>query len=223
MTWFVAGVVVLAPAIQVLLMGVIGYPAARKDPAKLAAFERSGFTWWLVTLVLIAFAVAALSGLDLDAFSPSQHDHNILRLLIVGVIAAMATLAIEAIGEAVRIGRARAADDRARYESVLPDWARPAAPQAAVLTLLGTLEEFLYRGALLVAVLELGGAKPLAAGISAAAFGLAHLYFGPRQVVLKALTGSVLVSAAFAGGWVAAALAHVAMNLTILAMERRGG
>lgn len=217
------GIVALAaPILQAGMMGFIGYPRARRRPGGMEAFGRSGFTWWLLTLVLIIVLAAATRPAALDPSVPSQHDLTAARIVVVIIGAVAAMLAIESLAELWGKRSPLAREARLRYESALPRWAGNPRTEAAVVSLAGGLEEIVYRAIALGALLtawELD--KPIAAGAVAVAFGLAHWYFGPRVVLVKMIVGSVLCAAAFAGGWVAAALSHILLNLTLTIIARR--
>lgn len=222
----IVGIVAVGAAVlQVALMGFIGYPIARRRPGGMAAFRRSGFTWWLGVLILVT--VLGLIALP-DTHSwwyPSQHGASFGRLLAGAAVAFLACLAVELAAERIFFG-ARDSESRvaanAKYEGALPVWARTGAAQYVLLALVAVLEEFVFRGIALGSLwYEWDLAKGVAAGIVAVAFGFSHWYYGFRQITIKLMVGSVLVWAALTGGWVAAALAHVLLNCTLTAISAR--
>lgn len=83
------------------------------------------------------------------------------------------------------------------------------------------LEEMVFRA------IGLGGllgawalSEPIAASICAVAFGLSHWYFGWLRVILKILVGVVFTTVALSAGWVAAALAHLMVNIVLTAIDQ---
>lgn len=221
----VAVAAVLAPAVQVALMGFVGYPLARRRPDGVARFRRSGFTWWLVALAVLTVLGLVLAPELLRPDSPSTHDPLPgTRVVATLAIVLAATVAVE-IAASTALARATgssAVRGRERYESALPRWARGGSGELGLVGVTAVLEEAVYRGLALSGLLlawELD--KPVAAGIVALAFGLAHWYYGPQQVFVKILVGSALCAAALSAGWVVAALAHLLLNLVLTAWSRR--
>jgi membrane protease YdiL (CAAX protease family) len=203
-------------------MGVIGYPLASRRPGGMEKFRRSGFTWWLISLVLVA-SIAALT-VDVPWTSLSGHDTTVLRWVVSAAIGFVLLLAIESAFEAVtrRSDNPAVTAERERYESSLPAWASPPRAEIGVLSLVAILEEALYRGVGLAGLIGWANlSEPVAAGIVSVAFGAVHWYFGPRQVWLKSIDGAVLCGVAFAAGWPAAAAAHVLMNVALVVLARR--
>nr|WP_250544776.1 CPBP family intramembrane glutamic endopeptidase [Canibacter zhuwentaonis] len=109
----------------------------------------------------------------------------------------------------------------AKYEDALPVWARSGGGgQYVLLALLALCEEFVFRAVALGSLLyEWELSKEIAAALVAIAFGFSHWYYGVRQVALKLIIGLVLVWAALLGGWVSAVLAHVALNIALVAIS----
>lgn len=223
---FAQFVAVLAPCsmlLQILLMGVIGYPIARRRPGGMEAFRRSGFLWWMVTLIGVSIlGFLAIEGAKVWYF-PSRHGASIGRLLVASIVGVLLCLLVELSAERLSlIGgdlHAREAAN-ARYEGALPTWGRDGAGQYVILGLVALLEEFVFRSLALGGLLDAWDLpKVVAAGLVAAAFGLSHWYYGGTQVLLKTVIGSVLVWAALTGGWLSAALAHVVLNLVLTAIS----
>jgi membrane protease YdiL (CAAX protease family) len=216
-------VALLTPLVCVALMGVIGYPLASRRPDGMARFHRSGFTWWLISLVVVA-CIAALTIDDVPWGSLAGHETTVLRWVVAVAIGFVLLLAIESAYEVVT---RRSTDpavnaERERYESSLPAWASSPRGEIGVLSLVAVLEEGLYRGVGLAGLIGWANlSKPVAAGIVSVAFGAAHWYFGPRQMWLKAVDGGVLCFVAFTAGWPAAAAAHVLMNVALALLARR--
>ena len=216
-------VALLTPVIQVVLMGVIGYPLATRRPDGMARFRRSGFTWWLATLAIVAL-LAAVSLDEVPWTSLAGHDTTALRWVVAVAIGFGLLVAIETAYEAAtRHATGKGiSGERERYESALPSWAGSRRAETGVLSVVAALEEFLYRGVALAGLIGWADlSKPLAAGIVSVAFGAAHWYYGPRQMWLKAVDGGVLCFVAFTAGWPAAAAAHVLMNVALVLLSRR--
>jgi len=212
-----------APLLQALLMGVIGYSYAKNRPGGMERFHQSGFTWWLVTLgVVIVAALLAAPGL-LDMAPIAGHTWTSQRFVVAVLIGLGAALAIELGFEAwsVRTGNRRAAASQERYNDALPPFMRPRRIELVVLLLVAVLEETVYRGVVLTALMDFGLEKPVAAGIAAVSFGLAHWWFGFVQIWLKSFLGGVLAAVAFAAGWPAAAVVHVLLNAILISIARR--
>jgi hypothetical protein len=216
-------VALLTPLVCVALMGVVGYPLATRRPDGMARFHRSGFTWWLISLVVVA-SIAALTVDDVPWTSLAGRDTTVLRWVVSVAIGFVLLLAIESAYEvATRRSTSEVVSaERERYDSSLPAWASSPRTEIGVLSLVAVLEEALYRGVGLAGLVGWANlSKPVAAGIVSVAFGAAHWYFGPRQIWLKSIDGAVLCFVAFAAGWPAAAAAHVLMNVALVVLARR--
>lgn len=223
---FVALLALAAPLVQIAVMGFIGYPLAQRRPGGMDAFHRSGVTWWISVLVAISLLAVLVEPDFIELSNPSAHIASLGRLLYAAGVALALCLLIELGCERVLFGAADA-DQRtranAKYEGGLPKWARTGATQLALLVAVAVLEEFVFRSVALGGLwLAWGLSRLLSAGLVVLAFGLAHWYYGVRQVAIKLLVGSVLVWCAFTGGWVAAALAHGLLNvgLTLVSTHR---
>lgn len=214
----------LAPVLQALLMGMIGYPLARRRPGGMAAFRRSGFTWWLVALSLIGLAAVVVAPDLLDVMAPSTNEATPARLLVVFTVGAAIAVGVELVTERLALGPKDAElrrQERERYEGALPLWCERGSRELGVLSAVALLEELVYRAVALGALLtawELS--KPVAAAVVCVAFGGAHWYYGPRQVLIKMITASVFVWMALSAGWVIAALGHVGMNIVLTLISR---
>lgn len=213
-------IALLAPLVQVALMGFIGYPMARRRPGGMAAFHRSGFTWWLVTLVLVLVLGALYAPATLLPAASSAHTITVVRVAVTVLAGLALLLAIE--GAAQLVGQRRLqSQDTDRYSEALPMWGRGPASEPILLALLAVGEEAVYRGLALGGLLGVWGtSKPVAAAIVAAAFGLAHWYYGAKQIALKSLVGAVLCSVAMSSGWVVAAIVHALLNGILVALNR---
>lgn len=226
MTEHIVGLVALLSAVvQIIAMGVIGYPLARRRPGGMDRFRSSGFLWWIGTLSVITLVGAVgLTG-SMAIHFPSQHESSLLRVVSAGLVAFVVILLVELLGERILFGprdakaRRRATE---KYEGALPSWARQGKNQLMILALVALLEEFVFRALALGSLWHVWDfQKSVSAGLVAVAFGFSHWYYGFRQIVLKLVVGSVLVSAALSGGWLAAAAAHVALNVVLVVISWR--
>lgn len=211
-----------SPILQSLLMGVIGYPLARRTPGGMDAFRRSGFTWWLITLLVVIVAALIRAPEYLEWTAPSVHHLTVTRVgvTMVAAIAALGAIELGAAWIDRRFPSAKAQAGHERYNSALPKWAGTMGSETALLSLTAFLEEAVYRGvALSGLVLSLGLEKAAGAGIVAVAFGVAHWYYGTRQVLLKMAMGSVFCAVALSSGWVVAACVHVLFNVGLVVIE----
>lgn len=219
------GLAIGAPILQVALMGFIGYPMSRGSASRMARFHKSGFQWWLIALGLVVIVGLVVQPQLLTLTEPSKYDVTALRAIIGFALGLSVLVGIELLAERLRLAWGPGPDGakhRERYESGIPKWARTPPREALVLTTTAVIEEAVYRGIVLVGAITVWGlSEPLAAALSAGAFGAAHWYFGGRQIILKSLIGAVLVTIAFSSGWIVAAAAHVGLNLVLLVMERR--
>ena len=218
------GVLALSvPVLHALLMGMIGYPLATRRRGGLARFHRSGFTWWLIALTVVLVLVLTSHPGQLALGNPDS-DLAADRVLLIAVLALIACLCLESGGALLQRAIRRNEQDRGaqRYDNALPDWARTPAVETTLLAVTAVLEEAVYRAVGLTwLTADAGASGGLAIAITAIAFGAAHWYYGPRQIVLKTLLGVVLGIAALKAGWVAAAVAHVALNVLLVALAAR--
>lgn len=221
------GVLALAvPALHALLMGMIGYPLAVRGRGGLEKFHRSGFTWWLIALAVVLVLVLTAHPGQLDPGNPDSSLSNLSAssVILTAALALAACFCLESGGALLQRARRRTGRDRGaqRYDSALPDWARTPGVETTLLAATAVLEEAVYRGVALTWLTAGAGASAgLAVGVSSVAFGAAHWYYGPRQIVLKSLLGVILGIAALTAGWVAAAIAHVALNVLLVALGSR--
>ncbi|WP_058235035.1 CPBP family intramembrane glutamic endopeptidase [Devriesea agamarum] len=216
---------ILVAVVQVLLMGVIGYPLARRQPDGMEKFHRSGFVWWVIALALVTVVGLWAHPQWFTLMAPSSHSWSLLRFMVPSVIALAILVAVELISE--KIIRRTATDEQLRkyedaYEGQLPAWiATRRSRLLIVLALVALLEEIVFRAIGLGGLLGIWDLpKPLAAGICAVAFGLSHWYGGWRHVTIKIFTGAVLVWVTLSAGWVSAALVHVALNIILTLVSR---
>ncbi len=221
----VAILAVASPVLQVAAMGFIAYPIAVRRPGGMDRFRRSGFVWWLATLITVLL-VAVLSdpGL-LDPTSPATGAPGVVAVLIGAAAGAMALVVIEIAGDAwvTRRGGTAAQQGRDRYESALPTWATGSRAEPALLGITAVLEEAVFRAVALGALIGAWSIEPAVAGaIVAVAFGAAHWYYGVWQITLKVIGGAALCAVAVEAGWAAAAVGHLVANLGLVWIARRG-
>jgi membrane protease YdiL (CAAX protease family) len=211
-----------ALVLHTLLMGMIGYPLAMRGRGGLERFHRSGFTWWLIALSIVVVLVVSSHPGELDPGNPAS-GLAADRVMLAAVLALVACLCLESFAALLQHARQGTAQDRGaqRYESALPEWARTPGIETALLGVTAVLEEAVYRGAGLTWLTDGAGASvAVAVCVSSVAFGAAHWYYGPRQIIVKSLLGVILGIAALSAGWIAAAIAHLALN-TVLVLASR--
>ncbi len=205
-------------------MGFIGYPIAVSRRRGLETFHRSGFAWWLVTLGLIVLLTVASHPSTLGARNPASGHLSVAYVVAVGLVGAIACLLAEVAASWIRARRRGALPDRgtSRYEDALPAWARNPPAEVALLVVMAVLEEAVYRG---VGLTWLASEVDLdafwAVLICAVAFGLAHWYYGARQILMKTILGLIFGAVAWTNGWFAAVVAHVFLNLMLVGLGRR--
>lgn len=101
LTKVVAVIAILVAGVQTLLMGMIGYPLARRSPEGMERFHQSGFTWWVISLVLVS-ALGAYSSVSIFApFAPASHQPSLLHVAVVTLVAVVVIVLVELGGEAV--------------------------------------------------------------------------------------------------------------------------
>ena len=133
----------LAPLLHAGLMGLIGYPLALRRRGGMAAFHRSGFTWWLITMaIILLFGIGADPGLLLPS-APSTGGQPLWALLTLALLGFVVCLALELAATMVATGRelARRSTGRQRYDAALPAWAEALRVESALLALTAILEE----------------------------------------------------------------------------------
>ncbi len=205
--------------VQLLLMGMIGYPLARRRPGGMEAFQRSGFTWWLFTLVLVFGAAVLLTPERLAPRAPSDHDPGTVPSLLILVSGAVAMIVIELILDWLTFrGKpsAMALAERERYDNALPGWAAKPFRECMLVAVIALLEEAVFRAVGLGGLIHgFGLDKFTATGICVVAFGACHWYYGWRQITLKMVDGLILSWMALSAGWPVAAAAHVLLNVVL--------
>ena len=211
-----------ASALQALLMGLIGYPIAVSRRRGLEKFHRSGFAWWLVTLALLLAMALATAPTVLGARRPSSADISLLSIAVIGVAGCVIALAVEIVGNLIARRTSRPGRGSERYDEALPDWVRLPYLELLLLSTLAILEEMTYRCLGLGWLIhDLGIRGDVSVLIAALAFGIAHWYYGIRQIALKAILGMVFGAVALRSGWLAAALSHLLLNSSLIALNQR--
>jgi uncharacterized protein len=189
-----------------------------QDPAARLDHYRRGITFEWAGAALVGL-LALLAHSRLRSLWPPGANTHVNRQIPGLVIALVATTAVyRAGGPGLR--RALAAQLRP-VAALLPRTPAERRVFAAVAVTAGICEELLYRGFGLAALrwAAPGLGHPALIGLTAAAFGLAHLYQGPRGVVLTGLAGAYLAWIAIAtGSLLPAMLLHALLDLRILAL-----
>ncbi len=213
-----------ASAVQALLMGFVGYPISLSQRNGMEKFHRSGFTWWLITLMLLVGLAIVLAPGTLSLSSPNSEVSGIAVVVFASIVGAAGCIGFELTVSVWRTRRRADGTDRGaeRYNDALPLWGRLPLAELLLLSATAVLEEAVYRG-IGMSWLTADQSVPwiFAVVLTAAVFGLAHWYYGPHQVVLKFVLGLILGLVAWYGSWVAAALAHLLLNLSLLTLSRR--
>lgn len=147
---------------------------------------------------------------------------------VVAVVAGLAAPALEvAAGAAVALlRRARPARVRLHERASAGGVGLAGAAAAAGAVAVAVAEEVIFRGVLLYLLVHPLAVAPAAAVVlSAALYGLNHLYFGWLTVLQKGLTGVLLGVLCVAAGYslLVPLLAHVAQNLLVMTVLPRWG
>jgi len=215
----IAVIALAAPLVQSLLMGVIGYPLAKRRPGGMETFRQSGFTWWIIAIAVICAIAAGVQPALFAFMAPSAHEASPVRFFAIFAIGTAIAVAVDVVTErlaGLSMSESARRHERERYEGALPAWVHGQVAEMGMLSVVAVLEEGVYRAVALGALLGAWGfEKPLASGIVCVAFGLAHWYYGVRQVLIKMIVASVFVWMALSAGWVVAALGHALMNVIL--------
>lgn len=195
-----AALILALPLFVGLTFGILG--ATRPQSAAL----RHAPVTYLALLTGLATAVWTLTPLDLLPRPWLLADGVVVPALwlLAGVVVGVALFAAE---RAVLLRR------RATPAAAAPI-RRLGWPETASFLAIAGIEEWLYRGVLMQTLIERGGlAAAAAVAVSALAFGLNHVAFGPGAVASKSVFGAVWGGIALGSGGVAACVAsHVAFN-----------
>lgn len=216
----------LAPLVQVLLMGLIAYPFAKRSPEKMERFHRSGFMWWIATLVIVVAAGAIIAPDLFSPMAPGDHRFSSGRWIIGFFVATCGLVVFELVCERVCFGekgRAARARENEQFDNSVPGKIARSFPLfLGVMSISSIFEEAVFRMIALGGLMSFWGLeKPLACGIVSICFGLGHWYYGKRQVFIKIADGALLAWCALYSGWIAAAAAHVAFNLILMIIDHR--
>jgi membrane protease YdiL (CAAX protease family) len=191
----------------------------------LASFERLGFVLYLGILALPLLAIVLDEGVRhhlLEALSASGDLLTLTGWLAVGALAGLLlAVADNAFGQALAARSARAPVLRHGAVNGRAEQMAERIPAGRALGLLvvvfAVVEESLWRGFLLAALQAEGGTSEAGAlVVSALSFGLAHYYFGIRNVAAKLLLGLAWGGLVLAGGglW-AAVVSHLVYDAVI--------
>ena len=187
------------------------------DPAARLCYYRSALRWH-----------GGLAAIAIALYMANGHDGYGTHLVVTSgsglLLAAWFAVTIVLGGVLVRWRIARPAR-RAKFARGIRGWAellpRSNAERRAWLVVaigVGVTEEILYRAFVMICLVRIlpdATALPIVP-ISAAAFGLAHLYQGPKGVALTALMGTVLATVFLSAGLVAAMVLHALIDLRVL-------
>jgi membrane protease YdiL (CAAX protease family) len=219
---------VLSAALAVWMVGVQPFVGRRRyrrllervgrDPlARLAHYRRGiRFEWSAAALVGL---VALLAHSRLPALWPAAAEPAVAGQ-VPGI--AVALVLVTAVYRFGGRGTRRALAVQLRpVAALLPRTAAERRAFAGLALTAGVCEELLYRGFGLAALrwAAPGAGSAVLIAVSAAAFGLAHLYQGPAGVALTGLAGAYFAWIAIAtGSLVPAMVLHALLDLRILAL-----
>lgn len=216
----------LAPLVQALLMGLLAYPFAKGSPEKMERFRRSGFVWWIITLVVITAVGAVVAPSLFSPMAPGEHHFSLDRWVVGFFVATCAVVVLELACERIYLfkdSKAARARENVRFESSVPDKIESSFPLfLGTMSISSLFEEAVFRAVALGGLMSVWGLnKPFACGIVSICFGLGHWYYGKRQVFIKMADGAILAWCALYSGWVAAVAAHIVFNLVLMAIDYR--
>jgi CAAX protease family protein len=218
---------VLATALAAMMIGLQPFAGRRRyrrllaaipgDPTARIRHYRRGITaeWLAVGFVLLIGVLAGRSassvGLTTAGFGKETSE------VVAGVVVLAATAVAfraEALRDAIR-AQARG------FLALLPRTAEERWTFAALAVTAGICEEILFRGFGMAYARWIwpGASHPWLIVLTSVPFGLAHLYQGPRGVVLTGLLGAVMASLVLdSGSLLPAMLLHGLLDLRILAL-----
>ena len=217
----VAGLLVVYLVIVVPLVGRARYARFRRavvdDPSARLRYYRSSLPWkYGVAALAVALYFANGSetyGLRLAGFDGG--DVTGLLWVALGVAVGAVVVRLRLARPSWRAGLFRGIRG---FVDLLPRTPTERRMWVLVSVSAGITEEILYRAFLLI---FLAGVLPDASVwtivvISSAAFGFAHLYQGPKGVILTGLLGAVLATIVISAGLIGAIALHTLIDLRIL-------
>lgn len=160
--------------------------------------------------------VEAARGYSLPLLPPTAMRSLIIVPLLGGCC--VGTLRLRAMMHGDAADRRRALDALRHVAPLVPRTPVERRAWAVAAISSGVTEEMMYRAFAMSFVADVAGhgAVPAIALVPALLFGLAHLYQGPRGVVLTACLGLVLAVVAVVAGLIAAIVVHAVIDLRLL-------
>ncbi|MDP9075686.1 MAG: CPBP family intramembrane metalloprotease [Actinomycetota bacterium] len=195
--------------------------AAREtDPrARMRHYRRGILGEWAATGLVVLIGFLAHRGPGSIGLGRIPHFGS--AAVTVGLAAGVLTLSAVVFrlgGDGIRQALRRQSEG---FRALLPHTAAERAVFALLAVTAGVCEELLYRGFGLAYLRWLwpGATRPWLIALTAAAFGVAHLYQGVRGVVLTGLVGGYLAWLVLSSGsLVPAMVIHALLDLRILAL-----
>lgn len=197
-----------------LVATVATHPEARLRHYRRGIAGEWGLSAIIVLIGVLATRTAASIGLDIgphpraEAFVVSE----------VSAVLGVSALVFHFGGDRIREGLRRQARG---FVELLPEGRRERTVFAALAVTAGICEELIFRGFGIAYLRWLWPAAPRwsVIAILAVVFGLAHLYQGPRGVILTGLVGAYLTwMVLWSGSLLSAMLIHALLDLRILAL-----
>ncbi|HEX3425744.1 MAG TPA: CPBP family intramembrane glutamic endopeptidase [Acidimicrobiales bacterium] len=192
---------------------------ATEPDARIRHFRRGLIGEWAVSGVILV--IGLLAGRTLRSIGLGRGPHPAAEVAIVVEVAIV--LAVSAVvfrfgGSGIRSALRRQARG---FEALLPSGRRERLVFAGLAVTAGICEELIFRGFAISYLRWLWPAAPRSAiiVITAAAFGLGHLYQGARGVILTGLVGAYLAWLVLStGSLLPAMVIHALLDLRILAL-----
>ncbi|HMC43441.1 MAG TPA: CPBP family intramembrane glutamic endopeptidase [Acidimicrobiales bacterium] len=222
-----AGLASLLAATLVLVVPLVGrsrygrlLAAVAKDPdARLRHYQTGvGREWAAVALVGVIGLLSGHSAASVGLTAGSHPGAAMEVVVEVGAVLGLSALVFRYGGDRVRRGLRRQARG---FLALLPRGRRERLWFAGVAVTAGICEEILLRGFGMAYVRWLwpSASDGAVIAVTAAVFGLDHLYQGPRGVILTAVVGAVLGSVVTSTGSLYPAMAiHALIDLRFLAL-----
>jgi membrane protease YdiL (CAAX protease family) len=221
---------ILATALAVVLVLVQPWAGRRRyrrlvdtvavDPgARLRHYRRGIIGEWATVVVVAVIGLLARRGPSSIGLHAGPHPRSSAALVAeVAVVLGLSALLFRFGGRGIREALRRQARG---FEALLPKSRRERQVFALLAVTAGICEELLLRGFGIAYVHWLwpGATRLWLVVITAAAFGLVHLYQGPRGVVLTGLVGAYLAWLVLStGSLLPAMVIHALLDLRILAL-----
>jgi membrane protease YdiL (CAAX protease family) len=188
-----------------------GLPSARVDGYRRAALGQSAIT----LVMLVGWIVSGRSWVALG-LAPAGGNRLFIAIALIGAILALFVTQVRGIRRIAASAEKREVHRKrfAELAFMLPGDATEYRWFIVLSTVAGICEELMCRG-YLVWVLKAYVGLPAAVVLSAAIFGVGHMYQGWRGVVKTGVVGLVMNAIVLAGGWlVPAMLVHALIDAT---------